>query len=124
MTRGARHPSLVTAHGLAVVLALLSTAAIAGCALGYTSVREIKAKPESYMDKEVRLRGTARNADEPGRANAYRLQDGTGEIMVVTSGEPPARDSEVALKGIVRGAVSRGAGWSLELRVVETERLR
>jgi len=106
------------------VLAWVSAAAIAGCALGYTSVREIKAKPESYMGKEVRLRGTARIGDEPGRSNAYRLQDGTGEIMVVTRGEPPARDSEVALKGVVRGAVSRGAGWSLELRVVETERLR
>ena len=87
-------------------------------------MREIKAKPETYMGKEVRLQGTVRKADGPKRANAYWLRDSTGEIAVMTRGEPPAQDSEVALKGIVRGVVSRGPGWSLELRVEETERLR
>jgi hypothetical protein len=123
MTQGARHPSHVCRHVLAA-LALLSAATVAGCALGYTNVREIKAKPEGYMGKEVRLQGTARKAGEPGRANTYLLRDGTGEIMVVTRGEAPAQDAEVALRGIVRGVVSRGVGWSLELRVEETERLR
>ena len=108
----------------AIALALLCAFAVAGCALGYTSVRAIKAAPEGYMGKEIRLQGTASKAGEPGRANTYLLRDGTGEIMVVTRGEAPAQDAEVALKGIVRGVVSRGVGWSLELRVEETERLR
>lgn len=125
MNQSARHPSLVTLYALATALAfLLGAVALGGCAMGYTSVRAIKAAPEGYMGKEVRLQGTARKADEPGRAKAYRLRDGTGEIMVVTRGDLPAPDSEVALRGIVRGVVSRGAGWSLELRVEETERLR
>lgn len=124
MTQAVRYPLLVTAHGLAVALALLGAAVLAGCALGHTSVREIKARPDDYMGKEVRLHGTVRKADSRGRANAYWLRDGTGEIAVVTKEEPPAQDSEVALRGIVRGVVSRGPGWSLELRVEETERLR
>jgi len=122
MKQGTHHSSLITHHSVAI--ALLCAVALAGCALGYTSVREIKAKPEGYMGKEVRLHGTARRADAPGRANAYLLRDGTGEIMVVTRGELPVEDSEVALKGILKGVVSRGAGWSLELRVEETQRLR
>ena len=124
MTQSARHPSLSTPCAFGALLALLGTVLLAGCTLGYTSVREIKARPESYMGKEVRLQGTVRKADGPGRVNAYWLRDGTGEIAVVAKGEPPAQDSEVALKGIVRGVVSRGPGWSLELRVEETERLR
>ncbi|HEY7657751.1 MAG TPA: hypothetical protein VH881_12855 [Burkholderiales bacterium] len=112
------------ARFLAAVLAWASAAAIAGCALGYTSVREIKARPDDYMGKEVRLQGAARQADPPGPANAYWLRDGTGEIAVVTRHQLPAPESEVALRGVVRGVVSRGPGWSLELRVEETERLR
>ena len=124
MIRDARHPSLVPRHARAAVLALITAAALAGCALGYTSVREIKARPDDYMGKEVRLQGTARQADQPGRANAYWLRDGTGEIGVVTRNKLPAPDAEVALRGVVRGVISRGPGWSLELRVEETERLR
>ena len=108
----------------AIALALLCAFAVAGCALGYTSVRAIKTAPEGYMGKEVRLQGTASKAGEPGRTNTYLLRDGTGEIMVVTRGEAPAQDTEVALRGIVRSVVSRGVGWSLELRVEETARLR
>lgn len=109
---------------VAAALALLGAVALAGCALGYTSVREIKARPDDYMGKEVRLHGTVRKADSRGPANAYWLRDGTGEIAVVTKQAPPPLDAEVELRGIVRGVVSRGPGWSLELRVEESVRLR
>jgi hypothetical protein len=124
MTRRTYRSPLVTHHALAIALALAGAVALAGCALGYTSVREIKARPDDYMGKEVRLQGAARQADPPGPANAYWLRDGTGEIAVVTRHQLPAPESEVALRGVVRGVVSRGPGWSLELRVEETERLR
>jgi hypothetical protein len=52
------------------------------------------------------------------------LRDESGEIMVVTRGQLPAQDSEVALRGIVKSTVVRGTRWTLDLRVEETERLR
>jgi len=52
------------------------------------------------------------------------LRDGSGEILVMTKGQLPAQDAGVAVRGIVRSVVSRGAQWSLDLRVEETERLR
>lgn len=103
--------------------AVVCAIALAGCAAGYTRVREIKAAPESFAGKEVRLQGNAR-APEPARANAYVLRDGSGEILVVTKGELPAPDSEIALRGVVRNTVTRGAQWSFDVRVDETERLR
>lgn len=108
----------------AVFASLLCAIVLAGCAAGYTRVREIKAAPESFIGKEVRLQGAVGKAVDPARPDAYLLRDGSGEIMVVTRGELPAQDSEVALRGFVRSVVTRGVGWSLELRVEETERLR
>ena len=107
------------------LLLMISTGlALTGCASGYTRVREIMAAPEGFVGKEVRLQGTVGKAIDPPRPQAYMLRDESGEIMVVTRGELPAQDSEVALRGIVRSVVSRGARWSLDLRVEETERLR
>jgi uncharacterized protein YdeI (BOF family) len=105
-------------------LALVCAVALAGCAGGYTNVRAIKAAPDSFIGKEVKLQGTVRKAVDPARPDAYLLRDGSGEIMVVTRGELPTQDSEVALRGFVRSVVTRGAGWSVDLRVEETERLR
>ena len=112
------------ARSLAAALAVLTAVALAGCAAGYTRVREIKAAPDSFVGKEVRLQGTVGGVVDPPRADAYLLRDGSGEIMVVTKGQLPAQDSEVVLRGIVRSYVDRGSRWSLDLRVEETERLR
>ena len=119
-----RQSSVVTHHALAMALTLAGAIALAGCALGYTSVREIKAAPDGFVGKEVRLQGTVGKAIDPPGTQAYMLRDGSGEIMVVTRGQLPAPDSEVVLRGIVRSYVDRGSRWSLELRVEETERLR
>lgn len=107
-----------------VIVMALAAITIAGCALGYTRVREIMAAPEGFVGKEVRLQGTVGKAVDPPRPQAYMLRDASGEIMVVTRGELPAQDSEVALRGIVRTTVDRGARWSLDVRVEETQRLR
>jgi len=101
----------------------LAAITIAGCASGYTRVREIMAAPEGFVGKEVTLQGTVGKAIDPPRPQAYMLRDASGEIMVVTRGELPAPGSEVALKGIVRTTIDRGARWSLDVRVEETQRL-
>ena len=107
-----------------LIVMALAAITVAGCALGYTRVRDIMAAPDGFVGKEVRLQGTVGKAIDPPLPQAYMLRDASGEIMVMTKGELPAQDSEVALRGIVRSVVSRGARWSLDMRVEETERLR
>ena len=124
MKQEIRQSSVISHHASAAALALLSAVALVGCALGYTSVREIKAAPDSFVGKEVRLQGTVGRVVDPPRADAYLLRDGSGEIMVVTRGELPAQDSEVALRGVVKSVVTRDTRWSLDVRVEETQRLR
>lgn len=124
MKQSTRHSSPITHHILAAALAIVSVVALGGCASGYTRVREIMAAPDGFVGKEVRLQGTVGKASDPPRPQAYMLRDATGEIMVVTRGELPAQNSEVALRGIVKSTVVRGTRWTLDLRVEETERLR
>lgn len=119
-----RYSSPVTHHVLAAALSLTAALVLAGCASGYTRVREIMAVPDRFEGKEVRLQGTVGKAIEPPGPQAYMLRDETGEIMVVTRGQLPAQDSEVALRGIVKSTVVRGTRWTLDLRVEETQRLR
>jgi uncharacterized protein YdeI (BOF family) len=118
------HSSPVTRRVLAGALSLAAAVVLTGCASGYTRVREIMAAPDSFVGKEVRLQGTVGKAIDPPRPQAYMLRDETGEIMVVTRSELPAQDSEVALKGVVRGSVVRGSRWTFDVRVEESERLR
>lgn len=124
MKRDSHHASLLTHHARAMALALLCAVALAGCAPGYTRVREIQAAPEGFTGKEVRLRGIVGSVTDPPRANAFLLRDGSGEIMVVTTAGLPPENSEVALTGIVRMTVTQGARWTLDVRVDETQRLR
>lgn len=97
---------------------------LTGCASGYTRVREIAAAPDRFEGKEVRLMGKVGKTTRLPGLQAYMLRDETGEIRVVTKGLLPAQDSEVALRGVVKGAVVRGSHWTFDLRVEETERLR
>ena len=116
--------SLMTGRLMFLIVMALAAITVAGCASGYTRVRDIMAAPDGFVGKEVRLQGTVGKAIDPPRPQAYMLRDESGEIMVMTRGELPAQDSEVALRGIVKSTVVRGTRWTLDLRVEETQRLR
>lgn len=67
------------------------------------SVADILNNPAAYEGREVTLRGTAM----PGLAfefvdeQPYLLNDGTGEIWVITRGTMPMQEVEVEVRGIV-----------------------
>ncbi len=107
--------------------ATLAVLALAGCdylPFGYTSIKEIVAAPGQFEGKEVKLKGRAKNITNLPilEIKIYTLQDGTGEIAVVTQGTLPAANDNVALRGTVKSAAIIG-GQSLGLRVEETKRL-
>lgn len=111
-----------------VIIGFLSMAialALAGCdylPFGYTPVKDIAAAPANFEGREVRLKGKVGNIVKLMGLQAFTLQDGTGEITVMTQGELPKAGATIALKGTVKSAVIIG-GQSLGLRVEETKRL-
>ena len=107
-------------------LAMAATMAISGCdymPFGYTPMKEIVSAPGQFEGKEGKLKGRVKGIVKLLGVKAYTLDDGTAELVVVTDGQLPAENSEVALKGVVRSAVIIG-GTSIGLKVDETKRLK
>ena len=119
-------PRGATVRAAILAIALAVVAALSGCdylPFGYTSIREISEAPGRFEGVEVKLRGKAVGTINLFGLKAFRLQDDTGEITVVTEGALPTENAEVALKGKVASAAIIG-GSALGLRVAETRRLR
>ncbi len=119
--------SRVTSHAFIVALALGAAISLAGCdylPFGYTPIKDILAAPANFEGKEVKVNGKVKDPIKlPILGKAFVLHDAGGEITVMTEGNLPAANSEVALKGTVKSAAIIG-GQSLGLRVEEIKRLR
>src|SRR6476620_323795 len=95
--------------GLVVILGLLAV----GCP-DRTNIRDIEANPSKYENKEVVIAGTVRDSygvNIPGtqvRGGAYKIDDGTGSIWVVTEGAVPSKGAEIG----IRGQVGNGVNWN------------
>lgn len=110
-----------------MLFALAAALALAGCdylPFGYTPLQEIVAAPAQFEGREVKVKGRVTDVIKlPILGQAYKLQDGGAEVMVMTNGTLPAANAETALKGTVKSTAIIG-GQSLGLRIEETQRLR
>ena len=95
--------------GLVVMVGLLSAA----CP-DRTSIGDIAANPSRYQNKEVAIAGTVRDSygvNIPGtrvRGGAYKIDDGTGSIWIVTEDAVPTRGTQVGVKG----KIGSGVNWN------------
>src|SRR5512135_2142284 len=91
--------------------------------VGTTPIKDIVAAPASFEGKDVKLRGTVKDVTKVPLLDIrqYTLDDGGGEITVVTAGDLPAEKANVLVKGKVESTAII-AGQSLGLHVKETER--
>jgi hypothetical protein len=86
--------------GLVVAIGLLAI----GCP-DRTSIRDIEANPSKYQNKEVVVAGTVRDSygvNVPGtkiRGGAYKIDDGTGSIWIVTENAVPTKERRSASRG-------------------------
>jgi hypothetical protein len=87
-----------------------------------TSIADIEANPSRYQNKEVARAGTVRDSygiNIPGtkvRGGAYKIDDGTGSIWVVTEGAVPNKGAQIGVKGLVGNGVNwNGKNYGLGL---------
>jgi hypothetical protein len=79
-----------------------------------TSIADIEANPSRYQNKEVVIAGTVRDSygvNIPGtkiRGGAYKIDDGTGSIWIVTEDAVPTKGAQVGVKGII----GNGVNWN------------
>lgn len=86
--------------GALAVLVVLGLTSV-GCA---TSIRTVTADPSRYRDREVSVNGEVVDSLSLGGRGAYRIDDGTGTLWVISDQGVPRTGAAVTVKGRIRDA--------------------
>ena len=87
------------------------------------SIADIERNPGKYQNKEVAIAGTVRDSygiSIPGTnigGGAYKVDDGTGSIWIITEGNVPSKGTQIGVKGTIATGVNyRGRNYGLGMR--------
>jgi hypothetical protein len=88
-----------------------------------TSIGDIEANPSRFYDKTVAVAGTVENSYgvsipivRNGSGGIYKIDDGTGEIWVLTNRTVPSRGAQLGVKGKIQNGVNfNGKNYGLVL---------
>ena len=107
-----------------LAVAVLSALLISGCAARGVRIAELKDRPMKYEDKTVSVTGVVTSSWGIPLVpfQLYKVDDGTGEITVVSQqGRSPSKGSRVRVKGKV-GELATFGGQSIGLHINESDR--
>jgi len=105
-------------------VALMSAVLVSGCAARSVRVAELKDRPDRYEDKTVSVTGVVTSSFGIPLVpfQLYNLDDGSGEITVVSRGSrSPTKGARVQVKGKVSEVAVFG-GRSIGLHITEDDR--
>ena len=105
------------------IVALSTAALLSGCAssLGSSKVADVQRNAGHYTDRTVTIDGTVTNSWGIPLVpfKLYKVDDGTGEITVLSRGSrTPSKGNHVRVKGVVRDVAVFG-GQPLGLHLEE-----
>jgi hypothetical protein len=92
----------------ATILILL-TGALLTTACASRTINEVLADPGKYRNKEVKLTGSVVSSFSVVGTGAYRLDDRTGQLWIVSDHGVPREGARVSVKGTVREGFNLGA---------------
>ena len=90
-----------------VLLTMLAVSGLLSSACAMT-VNKIAADPTRYNNQEVKLSGRVLDSYSFGSRGAYRIDDGTGQLWVVSERGVPRAHARVTVKGRVREGFNFG----------------
>ena len=87
------------------------------------SINQINESPVNFDDKEVKLKGIAKNPTRLPLVNlkSYVLEDSSGEITILTESDLPKMNEEITIRAKVN-SLAIVKGEALGLTVIELER--
>jgi len=112
---------------LSLSVTIAAMAIFAAACPDRTKIGEIEANPSRYQNKEVVIAGTVKDSyginipGTPMRGGAYKIDDGTGSIWIVTESGVPTKGAQVGVKGIIGSGVNYH-GKNYGLGVYEKDR--
>jgi hypothetical protein len=91
-----------------VVLTVLATA-LTSTACASRSINQVLADPSRYRDREVKLSGAVVDSYSFVNRGAYRIDDGTGSLWVVSNTGVPRKSARVRVTGTIREGFNVGS---------------
>jgi len=92
---------------LAAALVAASAMIVAACAS--TTINRVVSDPARYRDKDVRLSGSVVDSYSVANRGAYKLDDKSGQIWVVSDRGVPHRGARVTVSGRIREGFNLGS---------------
>lgn len=90
------------------ILVLLLASALAS-ACGTRTVNQVLADPSRYRDREVKLSGNVVDSYSILNQGAYRIDDGTGQLWIVSQKGVPRTTARVTVTGTIREGFNLGS---------------
>ncbi len=103
-----------TTSKFALSLTIVLAALFAAACPQRVSIADIEANPAKYQNKEVAIAGTVKDSygiSIPGtsvRGGAYKIDDGTGSIWIISETTVPTKGAQIGVKGLV----GNGVNWN------------
>ena len=88
---------------------LVALVALGSAACAARSVNQILADPSRYRDREVRVSGAVGESYSFASQGAYRIDDQSGQLWVVSDRGVPRKGARVTVKGTVREGFNVGS---------------
>ena len=92
-----------------VILTVLSVTALVSAACAARTVNQVIADPSRYRNREVKLSGTVVDSYSLVNRGAYRIDDGTGQLWIVSENGVPRKSARVDVKGTIREGFNLGS---------------
>ena len=91
------------------LMILMILVSLLGLGCGPKKINQILADPSRYSNKQVEVQGSVVESYSVVGRGAYRIQDDTGELWVVSERGVPREGARVRVKGKVREGFNLGS---------------
>lgn len=100
------HPLNSRATALAILMVCLAAIFAVGCGENFTKLSAIMNNPDAYRNKDVQVAGRVTQVYELPMGitdiAAYRINDNTGQIWIISRAGSPVVGDKLAIKGTVK----------------------
>jgi hypothetical protein len=92
-----------------VGMAILAGSALVSAACASMTINQVLADPSRYRNREVQLSGAVVDSYSLANQGAYRIDDNTGQLWVVSDKGTPRKGARVTVKGTIREGFNLGS---------------
>jgi hypothetical protein len=94
---------------LRLVGAAMLAASALSTACASTTINQVLADPSRYRDRQVHLSGSVVDSYSFANRGAYRIEDRTGQLWVVSDRGTPRKGARVKVDGTIREGFNLGS---------------